>query len=70
MKNFLIIFLKSIQFISLYAFIIYFLILSKFKKLLSEKLRDLRDTMPRHWSLYFFVIIMSLTGHHAMRVVI
>ena len=31
-----------------------FVFLTKFKKLLSEKLRDVRDTMPHHWSLCFF----------------
>ena len=33
--------------------ITYLVDLSKSKKLLSEKLRDLRDTMPRHWSLFW-----------------
>ena len=46
MKNFLIIFFLKI--------ISDFVFLTKFKKLLSEKLRDVRDTMPHHWSLCFF----------------
>ena len=32
-----------------------FIYLFKFKKLLSEKLHDLRDIMPRHWSLCFLL---------------
>ena len=51
-------------------FVSAFVFLTKFKKLLSEKLRDLWDTMPRHWSLRFFIITMLLTGHYAMPVVI
>ena len=34
-----------------------------------EKLHDLRDTMPCHWSLFFGVTLL-LTGRHAMPVII
>ena len=32
-----------------------FIFLTKFKKLLSQKLCDLWDTMPRHWLLFFLL---------------
>ena len=35
------------------------------KKLLLEKLRDLRDTLPRHWSLCFFYHVTYRTPCHA-----
>ena len=58
------------QFMSIPALINYFADFEQIKKLLLEKIHDLRDTMSRHWSLSFFIITMLLTGHHAMPVVI
>ena len=37
-------------------FVSAFVFLTKLKKLLLEKLRDLRDTMPRHWLLFVFLL--------------
>ena len=37
-------------------FVSAFVFLTKLKKLLLEKLRDLRDTMPRHWLLFAFLL--------------
>ena len=37
-------------------FVSAFVFLTKLKKLLLEKLRDLRDTMLRHWLLFVFLL--------------